>query len=96
MVRHLGIDTHVVRRRRDHDRLLAVCGGLVVVAATADSVSHPSHDHQHQADDEKDDPNGPQQGHLQQETGDEKDDSEDDHDVYLCFDTGGLGWRVSV
>jgi len=60
-----------------------VCGRLVVVAATADSVSHPSHDHEHHADDEKYDPNGPQQGDLQQETGDEKDDSEDDHDVYL-------------
>jgi len=37
-----------------------VCGRLVVVAATADSVSHPSHDHEHHADDEKYDPNGPQ------------------------------------
>ena len=31
---------------------------LVVVAATTDGVAGPSCDHQHQADDEQDDPDG--------------------------------------
>ena len=66
-------------------------GGLVVVAAAADGVSHPSHQRQYQADDEEDDPEdqhnmGEGEGRdeaREQEPEDDKDDSENDHDVYL-------------
>jgi hypothetical protein len=59
------------------------CGRLEVVAAAADSASHPSHEHQYCADDEQDDADDPQDVDFEHESGDKKDDSEDDHGVYL-------------
>jgi hypothetical protein len=71
----------------DHVPWSRVAGGymwpLEVVAAAADSASHPSHHHQYQADDEKDQPDNPQNVDLEQESDDEKDDSKDDHVGYL-------------
>jgi hypothetical protein len=66
-------------------------GRLVVVASAADGVSHPSRDHQYQADDEEDDPEdeanmGEGEGRdeaREQKPENDKDDSENDHDVYL-------------
>jgi hypothetical protein len=80
-------------------------GRLVVVAATADGVSHPSHHHQQQADDEEDDPDdqanmgvgeGRDEG-REEEPEDDKEDSEADHDVYLVsvWMFGGGFARVS-
>src|SRR5271156_1718704 len=60
-------------------------GRSVVVAAAADGVSHPSHQHQCQADGEEDEPE------------DDEEDSEADHDVYLVsVDLGEEDGRVSV
>jgi hypothetical protein len=46
-------------------------------------MSRPARDHHYQADDEKDETDGPQKGHLEEESGDEEDDAENDHGVYL-------------
>src|SRR5580698_3809931 len=63
----------------------------VVMPAAADGVSHPSHQHQCQADDEEDDPDdkakmgvgeGRKEG-REEEPEDDEEDSEADHDVYL-------------
>lgn len=53
------------------------------MTAATDGMSRPPHDHQHQADDEEDDPDRPQRRDLQQKSGDEKDDSENDYGVHL-------------
>jgi hypothetical protein len=84
-----------VRITRLGQRLLAepgsTSGRSVVVAAAADGVSHPSHQHQCQADDEEDDPDdqanmsvgeGRDEG-REEEPEDDKEDSEADHDIYL-------------
>jgi hypothetical protein len=68
-----------------------VCGGLVVVAASADCVSHPAHQHHYQTDDEEDDADdhaymGEREGRneaREDESEDDKDDSKNDHDEYL-------------
>src|SRR5271170_7406617 len=80
-------------------------GRSVVVAAAADGVSHPSHQHQCQADDEEDDPDdqanmsvgeGRDEG-REEEPEDDKEDSEADHDVYLVsVDVWEEDGRVSV
>jgi hypothetical protein len=66
-------------------------GRSVVVPASADSVSHPSHQHQCQANDEEDDAEdeakmgvgeGRKEG-REEESEDDEEDSEADHDVYL-------------
>jgi hypothetical protein len=66
-------------------------GRSVVVAAAADGVSRPSHQHECQADDEEDDPDdqakmgvgeGRNEG-REEEPEDDKEDSEADHDIYL-------------
>jgi hypothetical protein len=61
------------------------------VAAAADGVSHPSHQHQQQADDEQEGSDdqakmGVEEGGYeggQEEPEDDKDDSEADHELYL-------------
>src|ERR1700730_10559256 len=63
----------------------------VLVPAAADGVSHPSHQHQCQADDEEDDPDdqakmGVSEGRKEgreEEPEDDEEDSEADHDGYL-------------
>jgi hypothetical protein len=66
-------------------------GRSVVVPAAADGVSHPSHQHQCQANDEEDDAEdeakmgvgeGRKEG-REEESEDDEEDSEADHDVYL-------------
>jgi len=80
-------------------------GRSVVVPASADGVSHPSHQHQCQAYDEEDDAEdeakmsegegGDEAG--EEESEDDEDDSETDHDVYLVsVDMGEEDGRVSV
>jgi hypothetical protein len=63
----------------------------VVVAAAADGVSHPSHQHQCQPNDEEDDADdeakmgvgeGRKEG-REDEPEDDEEDSEADHDMYL-------------
>src|ERR1700690_23004 len=80
-------------------------GRSVVVAASADGVSHPSHQHHYQANDEEDDPDdqakmgvgeGRKEG-REEEPEDDEEDSEADHDVYLVsVDLGEVDGRVSV
>jgi hypothetical protein len=75
------------------------------VAASADGVSHPSHQHQCQAYDEEDDAEdqakmgvgeGRKEG-REEEPEDDEEDSEADHDVYLVsVDLGEEDGRVSV
>jgi hypothetical protein len=98
-----------VRITRLGQRLLAepgsTSGRSVVVAAAADGVSHPSHQHQCQADDEEDDPDdqanmsvgeGRDEG-REEEPEDDKEDSEADHDIYLVsVDMWEEDGRVSV
>jgi hypothetical protein len=80
-------------------------GRSVVVPASADGVSHPSHQHQCQAYDEEDDAEdeakmsegegGDEAG--EEESEDDEDDSETDHDVYLVsVDMWDEDGRVSV
>jgi hypothetical protein len=80
-------------------------GRSVVVPASADGVSHPSHQHQCQANDEEDDAEdeakmsegegGDEAG--EEESEDDEDDSETDHDVYLVsVDMGEEDGRVRV
>jgi hypothetical protein len=72
-------------------RRVVARGQSVVVTATANSVSHPTHEHQQQADDQQDDPDdqnnmGESEGRheaREQQPQDDEDDSEDDHGVYL-------------
>lgn len=54
--------------------------GSEIVAAGADSASRGPQDRQNHANNEQDDPDGPQNRNLQQESGYEQDNSEDDHD----------------
>jgi hypothetical protein len=80
-------------------------GRSVVVAAAADGVSRPSHQHECQADDEEDNPDdqakmgvgeGRNEG-REEEPEDDKEDSEADHDVYLVsVDVWEEDGRVSV
>jgi hypothetical protein len=80
-------------------------GRSVVVPASADGVSHPSHQHHCQANDEEDDPDdqakmgvgeGRKEG-REEEPEDDEEDSEADHDVYLVsVDMGEADGRVSV
>jgi hypothetical protein len=58
-------------------------GRLEVVPASADGVSRPSHDHQHQADHQENEADSPKQGELEQKSYDQKDDSKNDHRVHL-------------
>lgn len=59
--------------------------GLVVMPATADSVSHPPHEHERQSDDEEDDSDGPEDRDLCHESDDEKNNPECNHFCYLTF-----------
>jgi hypothetical protein len=77
------------------------------MTAAADSVSHPSREHQQQADDQEDYPDdqanmGESEGRdegREDESEHNKDDSEHDHGVHLVFDADmGLlvfVWRTS-
>lgn len=90
--RHLGCDSssvarsggcgrvHGASRATESTMALGDDAWSVVVAATADRVSHRPQYPQHRSDDDEDDPDGPQDRDLERESGDEKDDSEDDHD----------------
>jgi hypothetical protein len=51
------------------------------VAAAADGVADAAKQHQDKADDQRHDPEGPQNGHLQHEAEQQQDDSDDDHGV---------------
>jgi hypothetical protein len=81
---------HIMCRRAGR-AACRVCGGLVVVAAPADGVSHPSRHQHYQADDEEDDPDdqddmGEGEGRdeaREEQSEDDKDDAENDHDDYL-------------
>jgi hypothetical protein len=95
-VRNFGVET----RGADHVPSSRVMRGrLVVVAAAADGVAHPSRDHHYQADDQQDDSDDQADMRVgegrderrEEESKDDKDDSEDDHDVYLVsiFRWGG-------
>src|ERR1700729_208843 len=74
-------------------------GRSVVVPAAADGVSHPSHQHQCQADDEEDDPDDEKQMGVgegrkegrEEESEDDEEDSEANHDVYLVSSGYGEG-----
>ena len=74
-------------------------GRSVVVAASADGVSHPSHQHHCQANDEEDDPDDQaKMGVGEGRKEGRKEEPEDaDHDVYLVsVDLGEEDGRVSV
>jgi hypothetical protein len=58
------------------------------VASAADGVTQPTQDHEYQPDDEKDDPDGPQDGDVGQEADEQKDDAENDHDEFLLSKEG--------
>src|ERR1700722_13646 len=78
--RHRRRDIRTVRTEPGQQRLVV---GLEVVAASADSVSHPSHDHQHQADHQENETDSPQHGDLEYKSCDQNDDSKNDHGVHL-------------
>jgi hypothetical protein len=88
----------------------AWCDGLVVVSASAYSVSHPTHEQKDQANDKEDDPNheddmskGESRGDGgQQEPKNGEDDAEYDHGDYLisvkmsgCVHTKSKGRMLS-
>jgi hypothetical protein len=54
-----------------------------VVAAASDRPSHASHQHEYQADDQNNDPDGPQDADAGQESCDEEDNSDDYHHSLL-------------
>jgi len=55
----------------------------VVVAAAADGVAHRPQDHERRSDQQKYDPDGPEDRNLKYESENEKNDSERDHQVSL-------------
>jgi hypothetical protein len=80
-------------RRR---RLEAAFGSSVIVAPGSDCAAHTAGDRQDHADDENDDSQRPENGHMEKQADDQENDAENNHCAYSSRDAGVITCLAAV